>query len=169
MFPISEYANMATSSALMATLFFGGWDIPFTKQDNMTGVGFLLLLVSMAIFAVKTGFFLFVFIWIRWTLPRFRYDQLMSLGWKTMLPLALAYIVIVAATLLGLDYLGLQRGFLYGLAMLGVNAVLVIIVFFILDRGRIISPAYGRATPQQISRLRAVTAARSHLSPQSGD
>ena len=53
--------------------------------------------------------------------------------------------------------------------MLGVNAVLVGIVFFILDRGRIISPAYGRATPQQISQLRAVTAARSHLRPQSGD
>jgi hypothetical protein len=53
--------------------------------------------------------------------------------------------------------------------MLGVNVVLVIITFFILDRGRIISPAYGRATPQQIARLRAVTTARSHLSPQSGD
>ena len=169
MFPISEYANMATSSALMATLFFGGWDIPFTKQDNTSGVGLLMVLLSILIFAVKTGFFIFVFIWIRWTLPRFRYDQLMSLGWKTMLPLALAYIVIIAATLLALDYAGLQRGWLYGLAMLGVNAVLVFIVFFILDRGRIISPAYGRATPQQIARLRAVTAARSHLSPQSGD
>jgi NADH-quinone oxidoreductase subunit H len=177
MFPISEYANMATSSALMATLFFGGWDIPFTTQDNTSGVGLLLVLLSIAIFGVKTGFFLFVFIWIRWTLPRFRYDQLMSLGWKTMLPLALAYIVIVAATLLGLDYLGqtcckswlAERGFWYGVVMLGVNAVLVFIVFFILDRGRIISPAYGRATPQQISRLRAVTAARSHLTAQSGD
>jgi NADH-quinone oxidoreductase subunit H len=169
MFPISEYANMATSSALMATLFFGGWDIPFTTQDNTSGVGLVLVLLSILIFAVKTGFFLFVFIWIRWTLPRFRYDQLMSLGWKTMLPLALAYIVIIASTLLALDYFGLARGFTYGLAMLAVNAVCVIIVFFILDRGRIISPAYGRATPQQIARLRAVTAARSHLSPQSGD
>jgi len=169
MFPISEYANMATSSALMATLFFGGWDIPFTKQDNTTGVGFVMLLLSIAIFAVKTGFFIFVFIWIRWTLPRFRYDQLMSLGWKTMLPLALAYIVIIAALLLALDYAGLQRGWLYGLSMLGVNAVLVFIVFFILDRGRIISPAYGRATPRQIARLRAVTAARSHLTAQSGN
>jgi NADH-quinone oxidoreductase subunit H len=169
MFPISEYANMATSSALMATLFFGGWDIPFTTVDNTTGVSFFMLLLSIAIFGAKTLFFIFVFIWVRWTLPRFRYDQLMSLGWKTLLPLALAYIVIVAATLLGLDYLGLERGFLYGLAMLAVNVVLVIIVFFILDRGRIISPAYGRATPEQIARLRAVTAARTHLSPQSGD
>ena len=169
MFPISEYANMATSSALMATLFFGGWDIPFTTRDNTTGVTLPMTLLSILIFGVKTGFFLFVFIWVRWTLPRFRYDQLMSLGWKTMLPLALAYIVIIASTLLVLDYFGLQRGFTYGLAMLAVNAVCVVIVFFILDRGRIISPAYGRATPQQIARLRAVTAARSHLSPQSGD
>ncbi len=169
MFPISEYANMATSSALMATLFFGGWDIPFTRQDNTTGVSLFMTLLSIGIFGLKTLFFIFVFIWIRWTLPRFRYDQLMSLGWKTMLPLALAYIVIIAATLLGLDYLGLDRGFIYGLAMLAVNAVCVVIVFFILDRGRIISPAYGRASPQQIARLRAVTTARSHLSPDSGD
>ena len=175
MFPISEYANMATSSALMATLFFGGWNIPFMTRDNSGGVGLLLVLLSIAIFAVKTGFFLFVFIWIRWTLPRFRYDQLMSLGWKTMLPLALAYIVIIAATILALDYFGSTQPWLqrssawYGVVMLGVNIVLAFIVFFVLDRGRIISPAYGRATPQQIARLRAVTAARSHLSPQSGD
>jgi len=159
----------------MATLFFGGWNIPFMTRDNSGGVGLLLVLLSIAIFAVKTGFFLFVFIWIRWTLPRFRYDQLMSLGWKTMLPLALAYIVIIAATILALDYFGSTQPWLqrssawYGVVMLGVNIVLAFIVFFILDRGRIISPAYGRATPQQIARLRAVTAARSHLSPQSGD
>jgi NADH-quinone oxidoreductase subunit H len=124
---------------------------------------------TILMFAAKVIFFVFFYIWIRWTLPRFRYDQLMSLGWKIMLPTALAYIVIMASVLLGLDYIGLERGVLYGLALLGVNAVLVIILFFILDRGRIISPAYGRATPQQIGRLRAVTASRSHLSPQSGD
>ena len=169
MFPISEYANMATSSALMATLFFGGWDIPFTRVDNTTGVSFFMTLLSIGLFGLKTLFFIFVFIWIRWTLPRFRYDQLMSLGWKFMLPLALSYIVIVASVMLGLDYVGLERGFFYGLAMLGVNVVLVIITFFLLDRGRVISPAYGRATPQQIARLRAVTTSRSHLSPQSGD
>jgi len=175
MFPISEYANMATSSALMATLFFGGWNIPFMTQDNSGGVGLWLVLLSILIFAAKTGFFIFVFIWIRWTLPRFRYDQLMSLGWKTMLPMALAYIVIIAATILALDYFGSTRPWLqrtsawYGVVMLGVNIVLAFLVFFIFDRGRIISPAYGRATPQQIARLRAVTAARSHLSPQAGD
>jgi NADH-quinone oxidoreductase subunit H len=169
MFPISEYANMATSSALMATLFFGGWDIPFTRVDNTSGVSLLMLLVSILIFGLKTGFFIFVFIWIRWTLPRFRYDQLMSLGWKFMLPMSLAYIVIVASLILVLDYFQLERGFLYGLAMFAVNAVLVGIVFFIRVRGRIISPAYGRASAQQIANLRAVTTGRAHLSPQSGD
>jgi len=169
MFPISEYANMATSSALMATLFFGGWDIPFTLQDNTTGVSIFMVLLSIGIFGLKTLFFLFLFIWVRWTLPRFRYDQLMSLGWKFMLPAALAYIVIIASLMLALDYAGLERGFVYGLVMLAVNVVLVFIAFVILDRGRIISPAYGRATPQQLARLRAVTAARAHLSPQSGD
>jgi NADH-quinone oxidoreductase subunit H len=150
-------------------LFLGGWDIPFTTVDNTSGVGIFMLLLSIAIFALKTAFFLFLFIWIRWTLPRFRYDQLMSLGWKFMLPAALAYIVIIAALMLGLDYAGLARGFTYGLVMLGVNIVLVIIAFVILDRGRIISPAYGRATPQQIARLRAVTAAHRPLRPETGD
>jgi NADH-quinone oxidoreductase subunit H len=169
MFPISEYANMATSSAMMATLFFGGWDIPFMRADNTTGVSFLGVLLSIGIFGLKTLFFIFVFIWIRWTLPRFRYDQLMSLGWKFMLPAALTYIVLVASILLALDYAGVPRGFVSGLIMLAVNLVLVFIAFVILDRGRIISPAYGRATPQQLARLRAVAAARTHLSPQSGD
>ncbi|MFL6280466.1 MAG: NADH-quinone oxidoreductase subunit H, partial [Vicinamibacterales bacterium] len=143
--------------------------IPFTRIDNTSGVSFLMLLLSIGIFGLKTLFFIFVFIWIRWTLPRFRYDQLMSLGWKFMLPMALAYIVIVASTVLALDYVGLERGFWYGMAMFGVNLVLVVIAFFILDRGRIISPAYGRASPQQIASLRAITTARSHLGPQSGD
>jgi NADH-quinone oxidoreductase subunit H len=169
MFPIAEYVNMTTSSALMATLFFGGWDIPFMTQDNMTGVSFPMLLVSIAIFALKTAFFLFLYIWIRWTLPRFRYDQLMSLGWKYLLPTALAYIVIVASVMLALDYAGIQRGFVYGLVLFAVNIVLVVIAFMVLDRGRIISPAYGRATPHQLARLRAVTAARNQLSPEAGD
>src|SRR3954464_6523294 len=82
MFFIAEYANMVTASALMATLFFGGWDIPFTQWDNVaphTGLKFLLTLLA---FIMKTGFFVFFYMWIRWTLPRFRYDQLMALGWK---------------------------------------------------------------------------------------
>jgi NADH-quinone oxidoreductase subunit H len=155
LFFIAEYANMVTASALLVTLFFGGWDIPFTTWDNVAPFTLLKTVLTLGAFATKLLFFLFFFMWIRWTLPRFRYDQLMSLGWKFMLPLALAYIVIVASTILALDYAGLPRDWRFGLAMLAMNAVLVVLVFVILDRGRIISPAYAPASPQEIGRLRA--------------
>jgi NADH-quinone oxidoreductase subunit H len=169
LFFIAEYANVVTASSLIATLFFGGYDIPFTSRDNVGAVPWYMVLVSLLIFFVKVNFFVFLFMWIRWTLPRFRYDQLMSLGWKILLPLALAYIVIIAAVILALEAAGLRTGLLYGLVLFAVNAVLVVITFFMLDRGRVISPAYGRATPAQVERLRALTRAREHLTPQSGD
>jgi NADH-quinone oxidoreductase subunit H len=169
LFFIAEYANMVTASALIATLFFGGWDIPFTSADNTGAVAGLLVLLSALIFIAKVMFFLFFFIWVRWTLPRFRYDQLMSLGWKVLLPLAIAYIIIVATLVLVLDNAGLQRGFTYGLILFAVNAVMLFILFFVLDRGRIVSPAYRGADAVELARLRGITAARSRLtSPQSG-
>ncbi len=169
LFFIAEYANMLTQSAMIATLFFGGWDIPFTRSDNVAAVSLPLVMLSLAIMLAKTFFFLFFFIWIRWTLPRFRYDQLMSLGWKVLLPIALVYIVIVAATVLGLDAAGIERGFLYGVVLLGVNAVLAIGLFVVFDRGRILSPSYGRLDPRELARLRAFTRARTHLTAQGGD
>jgi NADH-quinone oxidoreductase subunit H len=96
--------------------------------------------------------------WIRWTLPRFRYDQLMSLGWKFMLPLALVYIIVIAGAIVTLESLGFARGswpFHLGLAML--NVVAVIVLFMILDRGRLISPAYSRLNQRDIDKLRAVS------------
>jgi NADH-quinone oxidoreductase subunit H len=99
----AEYINMFISSAVMATLFFGGYDIlPFVdeskwglSQNAMAILGFVSLMA-------KTFFFLFVFIWIRWTIPRFRYDQLMNLGWKKLIPLSLINMVITAAVMLWL-------------------------------------------------------------------
>jgi NADH-quinone oxidoreductase subunit H len=165
MFPISEYANMITASAMFVTLFFGGWDIPFTRWDNGPA-SVLASLATMAFFAAKVLFFVFFYIWIRWTLPRFRYDQLMSLGWKFMLPTALAYIVIVASAVLALDAAGLARSsWGFTLSMLGMNLVLVVVLFVILDRGRIISPAYSRLERERMDRLRKVAAARSTLAP----
>jgi len=157
LFPISEYCNMITASALMATLFFGGWDVPFTGRDNIGPYSGWLTLLSVAIFLLKTSFFLFVYIWIRWTLPRFRYDQLMSLGWKVMLPLALAYIVIIAAAVLALDSAGIKEGAMYASILGAINMALVVILFAILDRGRIVSPAYGRARADQLERLRRIS------------
>lgn len=92
MFMMAEYVNMIVASALVVTLFFGGWSLPgFHPQGIRGGI------VSMLIFAAKTAVFVWLFIWVRWTLPRFRYDQLMRLGWKAMLPLALLNLLWVGA------------------------------------------------------------------------
>ena len=80
-------------SALCVTLFLGGWHWPgMAVTDHSVGAG----LLSMAVFAAKTGALLYLFIWVRWTLPRFRYDQLMDLGWRVLLPLGLLNIVATA-------------------------------------------------------------------------
>ena len=96
MFFMAEYANMITAAALTVTLFFGGWDVPFVNEATLGMWGAMLSVTS---FILKMGFFLFLFIWVRWTFPRFRYDQLMKLGWKVMLPLALFNIFLTAGYL----------------------------------------------------------------------
>ncbi len=155
MFFIAEYANMVTASALMVTLFFGGWDIPFTLWDNLAPYTVAKSLLTLGFFLFKVLFFLFFFMWIRWTLPRFRYDQLMSLGWKLMLPMALIYIVIVAFAVLALDAVGMPRDRWYGAPLITLNVVLLVVLFFVLDRGRLVSPASHRARAEELDRLRA--------------
>ena len=90
-FFMAEYMNMIVGSAVTVTLFLGGWH--FFGLENMGGPIWSGI-ISFAIFFVKTGIFLFVFIWVRWTFPRFRYDQLMNFGWKFLLPVALTSIVV---------------------------------------------------------------------------
>ena len=163
LFPISEYANMVTASALTSVLFFGGWDIPFTTWDNLPPWTATKTLLTLGIFAVKVIFFLFTFMWIRWTLPRFRYDQLMSLGWKVMLPVALAYVVVVAGAVLALDMAHVARGtkaFSGALLLLNLACVAGLVVW--MDRGRVVSPAASRLQGGELNRLRAV-AGRSRL------
>jgi NADH-quinone oxidoreductase subunit H len=92
MFFMAEYVAMITASSLIVTLYLGGYNPGFP----VSLVGLPLVLLQVGTFAAKVGFFLVVFVWVRWTLPRFRYDQLMNLGWKRMFPLALANIVITA-------------------------------------------------------------------------
>jgi len=143
MFPISEYANMATVSAMVVTLFFGGWSIPFWHPAP----GALATLLTAAFMFLKVLFFLFFFMWIRWTLPRFRYDQLMALGWKVMLPLAVLYVMLIAVALWAVEHwLAIQNLKVRMAALFGLNLVVGYAVFFVLDRGLILSGSYRRRT-----------------------
>lgn len=94
----AEYVNMFISCAVIVTLFFGGYDIPFLDEStlpvNTAGI------LGVASFLIKIFIFIFIFMWIRWTLPRFRYDQLMNLGWKTLIPLALINMLVTGAWVL---------------------------------------------------------------------
>ncbi|HSG09432.1 MAG TPA: NADH-quinone oxidoreductase subunit NuoH [Longimicrobiales bacterium] len=176
MFPLAEYAHMATQSALMATLFLGGWDIPFWTGDNafwyqgqliggFAADGSVILaqpaiwktMATLAFFAVKMVFFLVVYIWVRWTVPRFRYDQVMALGWKVMLPTALGYTMLIAGSILVLDTLGVRWGFMYGLALTGVSVVATGGFLYFIDRGNTISGA--AALKAQRSEIKTIPAA----------
>jgi NADH-quinone oxidoreductase subunit H len=88
----AEYINMFVSSALISSLYFGGYNLPF--QDKLGIDGNLLPVLQFGFLFAKIIFFIFFFMWIRWTIPRFRYDQLMSLGWKILLPLSILNILI---------------------------------------------------------------------------
>lgn len=104
---LAEYGNMLASSAIMATLFLGGWDpVPFIDEAALLGLdpySLPMVLIQHGVFVGKAATLVFVFIWIRWSLPRFRYDQLMNLGWKILLPLSLANITITGIVLLLLN------------------------------------------------------------------
>jgi len=96
----AEYVNMFISGTVMATLFFGGYDIPFVNEASWGLSPNLLAIIGFVVLLAKSFFFLFVFIWIRWTIPRFRYDQLMNLGWKWLLPLSIANVIVTAFVVL---------------------------------------------------------------------
>jgi len=94
-FFMGEYVAMVAGASLMVALFFGGWHVPGLASLGVEG--WTLALLQMAGFAAKVGLFLLFFIQVRWTLPRLRYDQLMNLGWKVLLPLGLLNVLITAA------------------------------------------------------------------------
>jgi len=99
----AEYINMFISSVIMATLFFGGYDMPFFNEAAHADWGNWLALIGVVALMGKVLFFIFLFMWVRWTIPRFRYDQLMNLGWKKLVPLALANMLITGAVVLWLE------------------------------------------------------------------
>jgi NADH-quinone oxidoreductase subunit H len=102
--------------------------------------------LTFAAFYAKVVFFLLVYVWVRWTLPRFRYDQVMALGWKVLLPTALGYTMLLAVSILALDALGLAWGFAYGLALTAVSGLATGAFLFFIDRGRTISGAAAGAS-----------------------
>ena len=153
LFFIAEYANMLTVAAMVTTLFFGGWDIPFTHWDEVPG--WPQMLATGVVFAAKVFFWLYFFMWIRWTLPRFRYDQLMSLGWKFLLPLALGYVMVVATTIYLLDrWLPVTAVMGRFWALTAVSWLCLAGVVFLLDRGAVISGS-DRALQAKRARARA--------------
>jgi len=95
LFFLAEYSNMIASSGMMVTLFFGGWTLPFWGLDH-SATTLLAGIAHILVFIAKMLFFMVVFIWVRWMFPRFRYDQLMDLGWRRFLPLALVNILVTA-------------------------------------------------------------------------
>ncbi|MBV8230823.1 MAG: NADH-quinone oxidoreductase subunit NuoH [Planctomycetaceae bacterium] len=95
MFFLGEYLNLVTISYLIVILFLGGWDIPFVTSQDQTG--WFWALFKMFVLMAKVLLMIFFTMWIRWTLPRFRYDQLMDLAWKSLIPLALVNLVATAA------------------------------------------------------------------------
>jgi NADH-quinone oxidoreductase subunit H len=104
LFFLGEYAHMITGSALMTALFLGGWHLPFGLSlpgDHSIGAA----LWRFVIYWIKVSGFLFIFMWVRWTLPRFRFDQLMSLTWRTLVPLTMGLVLVTGAML----YFGLGR------------------------------------------------------------
>ena len=92
LYMFSEYINMFVSSAIMSALYFGGYNFPFMNDLGLSQNW--ITLIGVVVFFLKIFAFIFFFMWIRWTLPRFRYDQLMNLGWKILIPLAIANIVL---------------------------------------------------------------------------
>jgi NADH-quinone oxidoreductase subunit H len=133
-FFIAEYANVVTVCAMITTLFFGGWDIPFTDWDRSGGL--LPTLVTWLVFFAKVLFWIFFVMWIRWTLPRFRYDQLMALGWKVMMPLALAYIMVMCTAIYLVErVLGVDGPVLGPLILFALNIGIALLVFGVLDSG----------------------------------
>lgn len=97
-FFLAEYANMIVASMVIVTLYLGGWQIPYVDKLGLSVN--LTTLLQISAFLLKTAFILFFFLWVRWSIPRFRYDQLMNLGWKVMFPLSLLNIVWVAVLIM---------------------------------------------------------------------
>ncbi|MCH8147318.1 MAG: NADH-quinone oxidoreductase subunit NuoH [Planctomycetes bacterium] len=123
MFFLGEYAHMITASALICVLFLGGWHFPWIPWTQPEATHFGAVIAKTGVLCGKIAFFIFLMMWIRWTLPRFRFDQLMRIAWKALIPMTLALFVLA----IGLLYFGLHRS---GWALVGNMAILVVSMMF---------------------------------------
>jgi NADH-quinone oxidoreductase subunit H len=153
MFFLGEYFHLITTGGLITIFFLGGWDIPFWQGDNIrvladgTVIGdpaWWKTLLTLLAFTAKTVFFVAFFMFVRWTIPRFRYDQLMDLGWKVFIPALMAYIMLMAVAIFALDAAGVEVGLVFSAVLLGINFVLALILLFVVDRGRLIRGATAK-------------------------
>jgi len=136
MFFLGEYSHMITSSALISVLFLGGWHFPWIPWTQPEATQWYAVLAKITVLSAKIAFFIFVMMWIRWTLPRFRFDQLMGLAWKSLIPVTLALFVLTT----GLVYVGQHKSVW---ALVG-NAVILAVMLFVAFTSR--TPVTGRAT-----------------------
>jgi NADH-quinone oxidoreductase subunit H len=142
LFFLAEYGSMITGSAIMVALFLGGWHLPWLDQipalhkylygaTDPFATGWVGVLIKFAVYWGKVIAFLFFYMWVRWTLPRFRFDQLMNLAWRGMIPIALAALLITATVM----YFEREYHLLHSrLVILGANLVLFAIVLGVLSR-----------------------------------
>src|SRR5215217_3706899 len=110
LFFMAEYAAMVVVAAVATTVYLGGWYFPFVHQLEASGYHNLYVLVSLLVFLIKTSIILYIYFWLRWTLPRFRYDQLMDIGWKWLIPSALINIVLSGFSIFLVQALNGYRG-----------------------------------------------------------
>jgi len=143
-FFLTEYANMITISSVATALFFGGWLRPF---PSVRALAFLDVIPGVLWFVLKVAVFLFVYIWFRGTFPRYRFDQLMALGWKTLIPISLVNLVLVALAALG----GTR-----GLRVLGtILWIAAAVAFLIVTRLRAAKPPAARLVPAPVGARKA--------------
>ncbi|HWK90189.1 MAG TPA: NADH-quinone oxidoreductase subunit NuoH [Longimicrobium sp.] len=178
MFFIAEYAHVLTISALMATLFLGGWDIPGSFDDMVVGPAGTVIgaepavwktIVTLLMFGAKTFFFIMVFMLVRWTVPRFRYDQVMDLGWKIMLPAALFAVVVTAAAVLALDSFGVEYGWKWAIGLSAVNLPMLAIVLWVMDKGHTLTGTGAPDEKRKLARDAARARAQSRRVPVAGN
>jgi len=110
LFFMAEYAAMVVVATVGATVFLGGWYFPFVNRLELAGHHNLYVLVSLLVFLIKASIILYIYFWLRWTLPRFRYDQLMDIGWKWLIPSALINIMLSALAIFFVQALNGWRG-----------------------------------------------------------